>query len=118
MRVLARREKGTTVASLDDVRSEAILLELLDLLVGREDLRAGKTATAIAHDREHGTQYAATLRAYLDAFGNIPAAARRAGVHPNTFRYRLRRLIELAGLRLEDPEERIVAALQLRMQDR
>ena len=35
------------------------------------------------------------------------------GVHANTFRYRLRRLAEVAALDLDDPVERLVVQLQL-----
>jgi DNA-binding PucR family transcriptional regulator len=41
-------------------------------------------------------------------------AAARVNVHPNTFRYRLRRITELFDLDLSDPDERLVAELQLR----
>ncbi len=36
-------------------------------------------------------------------------------MHPNTFRYRLRRLAEVAQLDLSDPEARFAAMLQLRV---
>jgi DNA-binding PucR family transcriptional regulator len=36
-------------------------------------------------------------------------------VHPNTFRYRLHRIMELAGLDLEDPDERLAVELRLRL---
>jgi DNA-binding PucR family transcriptional regulator len=36
-------------------------------------------------------------------------------VHPNTFRYRLRRLAEIAGLDLSDPEAVFAAWLHLRL---
>jgi DNA-binding PucR family transcriptional regulator len=49
---------------------------------------------------------AATLRAYLDHRGNAPAMAEALHVHPQTVRYRLRRLRELFGDALEDPEAR------------
>ena len=45
----------------------------------------------------------------------MPGAAKRVFVHPNTFRYRLRRLTEISGLDLDDPLERLVAELQLRI---
>jgi DNA-binding PucR family transcriptional regulator len=38
-------------------------------------------------------------------------------VHPNTFRYRLRRITEVFGLDLGEPDERLVAELQLRFLD-
>ena len=44
-----------------------------------------------------------------------PAAAAPVYVHPNTFRYRLRRLAEVGGLDLADPDARFAAMLQLRL---
>src|SRR5690606_42147881 len=55
-----------------------------------------------------------SLAAYPDAFGDVIKAARAVNVHPNTLRYRLRRLGEISGLNLDDPDERLVAAIQLR----
>jgi DNA-binding PucR family transcriptional regulator len=66
-----------------------------------------------AHDAERGTDYIATLRAYLDSFGDIVGAAVAMHVHRNTFRYRLARLAEMVGLDLDDPDERLIAQLQL-----
>jgi hypothetical protein len=57
---------------------------------------------------------AATLRAWLDHQGNVPAAARELSVHPQTVRYRLRQLRELFGPALEDPAARFELALALR----
>jgi hypothetical protein len=34
-------------------------------------------------------------------------------VHPNTIRYRLRRVRKLTGIDLDDPDDRLVAWLQL-----
>ena len=53
--------------------------------------------------------------ANLDALGDVRLAADLVGVHPNTFRYRLRRLGALAGIDLDDPVERLVAHLQLHL---
>jgi len=57
---------------------------------------------------------AATLRAWLDHQGNVPAAARALGIHPQTVRYRLRRLRALLGDALDDPAVRFELALALR----
>lgn len=46
-----------------------------------------------------------TLRAWFDAGGDIPAAAQRLFVHPNTVRYRLRKLQAVTGCRIDDPRE-------------
>jgi DNA-binding transcriptional ArsR family regulator len=57
----------------------------------------------------------ATLRAYLDHPGQPQRIAQRLGVHPQTVRYRLRRLRELLGEdALEDPDRRFALALALR----
>ncbi len=55
-----------------------------------------------------------TLAAWLDQPGQIQAIAARLSVHPQTVRYRLRRLRELYGAALEDPDERLTLALGLR----
>jgi len=59
-----------------------------------------------------------TLRAWLDEPGQIGSIAGRLGVHPQTVRYRVRRLRELYGAALDDPEERLALALALRAEDR
>jgi DNA-binding PucR family transcriptional regulator len=47
--------------------------------------------------RGAGGELEATVECYLDAAGVLEAAARRLYVHPNTVRYRLRRVAELTG---------------------
>jgi sugar diacid utilization regulator len=102
-----------TVATVDDVRSRIVLLGLQDAASRQPELREGKVALLAELDAEKQTSYVDTLRAYLDHFGDVPTAAEAIHVHPNTFRYRLRRLVELADLNLDDPAERLVAHLQL-----
>jgi sugar diacid utilization regulator len=115
LRVLAGND-SRSVAHIEDVRSAGVLLALRDLAGVNDDLRKGKVRILADHDAAHGTAYVATLRAYLDALGEgIPVAAARLGVHPNTMRYRLRKIAELAALNLDDPDERVVTELQLRL---
>jgi DNA-binding PucR family transcriptional regulator len=52
-----------------------------------------------------------TFGAWLDHGGSADEAARRLYVHPNTVRYRLRRLEERTGRTLSDP--RHIAELSL-----
>lgn len=115
LRVLATDPKQRTLATPDEVRSQAILLELRELSAEAPSLLKGPIAGIVAYDAEHRSAYVLTLRAYLDAFGDVPRAAKAIDVHPNTFRYRLRRLTELFGLDLDDPEERLVIGLQSRL---
>jgi hypothetical protein len=115
LRALTAWRDERTVASIDDVRSRSILLELRDLAADRPHLSEGKLAALRAYDAAHGTPYVATLGAYLDTLGDVLAAAQHMGVHPNTFRYRLRRLVEVSGIDLDDPDERVVTELQFRL---
>lgn len=118
LEVLARREAAGGVVHIEDVRADAVLLELLELAAGHPGLLAGKLEDLFATDRDGEGGYAQTLRAYLDCRGNIAEAARRIGVHPNTLRYRVRRAAELSGIDFDDPQERFVVELQLRLRER
>jgi hypothetical protein len=107
-------DKGPRVARLADVHAEALLIELRDLAAAHGDRLTGPVARLSAYDAEHGTNLVETLRAWLDAFGDVAAASAAMFVHANTFRYRLRRLTELSGIDLTDQEQRFAAMLQLR----
>lgn len=118
LRVLAERADpaATAVAGQDDVAVEAALLQVLDRVepVWRETAD-GPVHRMLAHDAEHGTAFGATLSAYLAAFGDVGTAAAALTVHPNTLRYRLRRIRDLFGLDLADPAARLLADIGLRL---
>ncbi|EHR51342.1 hypothetical protein SacmaDRAFT_3108 [Saccharomonospora marina XMU15] len=116
LRVLRSQPGGRRrVARLADVHVEALVLELRDLVTARGDGPTGPVARLLDYDAEHGSDLVGTLRAWLDAFGDVTQAARKLRVHPNTFRYRLRRLAEVGEVDLGDPEARFAAMLQLRV---
>jgi hypothetical protein len=114
LRVLRAGTAGP-VARLEDVHVESLILELRDLVAARGDRPTGPVARLFAYDEEHDTNLVETLRAWLDAFGDVIAAAASLYIHPNTFRYRLRRLSDIGGLDLTDPESRFAAMVQLRV---
>ncbi|GAA1011570.1 PucR family transcriptional regulator [Acrocarpospora pleiomorpha] len=107
--------RGRRVARLSDVHVEALVLELRDLVAARGDGPTGPVARLHEYDEQHNAHLVETLRAWLDAFGDVIVAASRVYVHPNTFRYRLRRLAEVGGIDLADPDARFAAMLQLRV---
>jgi DNA-binding PucR family transcriptional regulator len=115
LRVLSQAGATRDVASIEDVRTEVTLLILQDAVEQNPDLVQGPVVDIATHDREKGSVYLETLREYLAAFGDIPIAAERLNVHPNTFRYRLRRLIDLFDVDLEDSDTRLLLHLQLRL---
>ena len=116
LRVLRSGPAGKRrVARLSDVHVESMVLELRDRVAGRGDAPSGPMAKLLAYDLEHNASLVETLAAWLDAFGDAVAAAAALHVHPNTFRYRLRRLAEVGELDLADPDARFGAMLQLRV---
>jgi hypothetical protein len=100
-------------ARLDDVYLEAVLDRLGEVLDGDDDRSYGPVARLVSYDAENGAELTGSLRAYLEAFGDVTQAAAAVHVHPNTFRYRLRRICEVSGLDLEDPRTRLAALVQL-----
>lgn len=112
VRVLARSPETRTAATLDEVRVPSILLEIGDVLVGRPDLRLPALDVIARHDADHSKSYVETLRALADAFWDVPLAARALGLHPNSLRYRMKRIEEISGLLLDNPRHRLVVSLQ------
>lgn len=62
---------------------------------------------------EAGPVLVETLAAYLESGGSVEAAARLLFVHPNTVRYRLRRITDLTGLNPTDPRDGYTLRLAL-----
>lgn len=110
-----RAGAGPRVAQEADVYVAALMLEVCDLIAARGDTPSGPVARLLDYDARHNTKLVETLDAWLNAFGDVPAAAAAVYVHPNTFRYRLRRLAEVGNLDLDDPEARFAALVQLRI---
>jgi DNA-binding PucR family transcriptional regulator len=54
-----------------------------------------------------------TVDAYLEVGGVLEACARKLFVHPNTVRYRLRRVAELTGRNANDPRDALVLRVAL-----
>ncbi|MEU6440202.1 helix-turn-helix domain-containing protein [Streptomyces sp. NPDC047046] len=114
LRVLSEREGLPEVAGEDDVRAALDALRVTDAVATLTPPPDATVRALLAHDEEHRTDLARTLAAYLDRFGDVPATAKLLAVHPNTLRYRLRRLQDLFGMDLADPDTRLVAELGLR----
>ncbi|MUL84262.1 MULTISPECIES: helix-turn-helix domain-containing protein [unclassified Mycolicibacterium] len=101
-------------APVYDEAWDDILLQRLRIAArsGRAPQR-GPVAELRAHDQAHGTQYAATLRAWLEAQGDLAEAGRALGVHENTIRYRLRKMADLTQLNLDDAHKRLAMMIEL-----
>jgi hypothetical protein len=112
VRALARRG-AVGCAGPDDVWATAGVLALADGVRDDPHWHRGPLVALRAHDARRGTDYVASVAAYLAAFGDVTAAARALDVHANTLRYRLARLPELVGLDLADPDQRLAASVAL-----
>ncbi len=116
-RVLDSAERHPVLAqvtSLAEARTTVLLDEIVTL-VGSDP----RLVDPRLHDlRARDPLLAETLRTYLDSFGDIAAAAQSLQVHPNTVRYRVRRIEKLLSTSLADPEVRLVFSLGLRVSER
>ena len=106
---------GRNVATIEQVRLSALLARFAEDAAKDRDIYQDKIEPLLESDRETGTAYISALRAYFNSFGDYTAAAAGLHVHPNTLRYRLRRAQEIAGVRLDDPEERLALMLLIRL---
>jgi hypothetical protein len=100
---------GVPVTPISAVRPKLLLRMALDAAAAVPELRGA--AAALSPD------LARSLSSYLDSFGDVAVAAAELHVHPNTLRYRLRRIKEL-GIDIDDPDERLLAMIQLRLAER
>ena len=118
LQVLAERGNLPAIAAIADVRSRTILLQLQEIIANDPRLSLEVLDQMAAYDADKGSQYLATLRAYLDASGDVPTASAQLFLHQNTFRHRMRRVAEIFGVDLDDPDERLALWLLLRTRGR
>lgn len=109
------RSTSTSVASVHDVRSRVTLLELGRVLRDSPRLLSLQAKQVLDLDARSGTDYAKTLRTYLDCARDSARAAALLSVHQNTLRYRLRRAAELFGIDLANPDDTLTLWLSLRV---
>ncbi|MDT5202579.1 MAG: hypothetical protein QOH34_4101, partial [Mycobacterium sp.] len=102
------------VTSLAEARTTVLLEEIVTMVGADERLVDPRVRDLQAHD----PVLVQTLRAYLDNFGDVAAAAQQLHVHPNTVRYRARRIEKLLSTSLADPDVRLLLSLGLRVLER
>lgn len=101
------------VTSLAEARTTVLLDEIVTLIGSDQRLVDPRLGELRARD----PVLVETLRAYLDSFGDVGLAAAWLQVHPNTVRYRVRRIEKLLAASLADPEVRLLFSLGLRVLD-
>ncbi len=108
----AERHPGTlaAVTSLAEARTTVLLDEIVTAIAADERLIDPRVRTL----RTDEPVLAETLGVYLDCFGDVATAAQHLHVHPNTVRYRIRRVEQLLGASLNEADVRLLLALSLR----
>lgn len=95
--------RGDRVVSLDTIGAYRLLLQVKR----PRELESFANATLgqmHGYDAEHGTKLGNTLQTYMDQRCNVATTSRLLHVHPNTVAYRRRRIEELLGVDLNDPQ--------------
>ncbi|MHB8507874.1 MAG: PucR family transcriptional regulator [Candidatus Dormibacteria bacterium] len=111
--VMTRHAVAFAVADLAQVRTLALLSRLADSAAADPVLRHGPRARLLAYDQRHGTDYLATLEAYLLTFGDASRAAGKLNVHFNTVNNRIRKIRAISGLNLQNDDERLLAIIEM-----
>lgn len=104
-------------------RDEPVCLvaDVAALLAVRRLRRQARTQLTLAdpvlslleHDERHGTDLAGTVAAWLRHDRDVRQTARALNLHPNSLRYRLRRIPEITAFRPTDPDHVLLAQLVL-----
>jgi DNA-binding PucR family transcriptional regulator len=101
------------VTALADAHTTVLLDEIITMVGADDRLVDPRVRDLQARD----PALVQTLRAYLDEFGDVASAAEQLHVHPNTVRYRIRRIETLLATSLADPDARLLLSLGLRVVD-
>ena len=102
------------VAMFDDLGVYRLLFHVSDSdeLRGFTDQILGPL---IDYDQRHGADLVRTLGSFLDNNGNLQATARNLNLHVNSVAYRMQRIAAIAGLDLEQSEDRLQAHVALKI---
>ncbi|MGW2861280.1 PucR family transcriptional regulator [Streptomyces sp. NPDC001205] len=106
------RRRGKRLVEHEDLAAGPVLPLLADDAV--RAFADGMLRALYEHDATGRGDLVASLRAWLSRHGQWDAAAADLGVHRHTLRYRIRRVEEILGRSLEDPDVRMELWLALK----
>ncbi|MER7984768.1 PucR family transcriptional regulator [Streptomyces noursei] len=106
------RRRGRALVEHEDVAAGSVLPLLADDAV--RAFADGLLRALRDHDATGRGDLVASLRAWLARHGQWDAAAADLGVHRHTLRYRMRRVEEILGRSLDDPDVRMELWLALK----
>ncbi|UGY93876.1 PucR family transcriptional regulator [Streptomyces gobiensis] len=106
------RRRGTVLVEHENVAAGSVLPLLADDAV--RAFADGILRPLREHDASGRGDLVASLQAWLNRHGQWDAAAADLGVHRHTLRYRMRRVEEILGRSLDDPDLRMELWLALK----
>ncbi|ARZ67568.1 PucR family transcriptional regulator [Streptomyces albireticuli] len=106
------RRRGRVLVEHEEVAAGSVLPLLADDAV--RAFADGLLRALYEHDATGRGDLVASLRAWLSRHGQWDAAAADLGVHRHTLRYRMRRVEEILGRSLDDPDVRMELWLALK----
>ncbi|MFI6704001.1 PucR family transcriptional regulator [Streptomyces sp. NPDC050509] len=106
------RRRGMALVEHEELAAGSILPLLADDAV--RAFAEGMLRALRDHDAKGRGDLVASLRAWLSRHGQWDAAAADLGVHRHTLRYRMRRVEEILGRSLDDPDVRMELWLALK----
>ncbi|MGH4001459.1 MAG: PucR family transcriptional regulator [Pseudonocardiaceae bacterium] len=112
---LAERRGWAGLTDGDDVQASWRLEQFREVALAHPALLSGPIKRLNSHDREHGTELVNTLRVYFRCVGDIKSVAKAMGLHVNTIRYRLNRAQEIGRFRMDNPDDRLLTELEVRL---
>lgn len=104
---------GDRVTTLADSRTSVLLGEIVDLVAAHPTLSDPRFAALLDYDARTESSMQASVECYLRHFGDVRDAAAELHVHPNTLRYRIKRVEEITETDLSDPAARLLMEIQL-----
>jgi len=113
-----RKLKGdrAVIASFDDLGSYGLLLGLQDTL-SLEVFYESVLGALREYDEESSSDLVRSLQGFLEANGHWGEAAERLYVHRHTLRYRMKRVEEITGRRLDSSQDRMEFWLALKARE-
>ncbi|MFF3248285.1 PucR family transcriptional regulator [Streptomyces sp. NPDC002870] len=106
------RRRGRALVEHEELAAGSVLPLLADDAV--RAFADGMLRALYEHDATGRGDLVASLRAWLSRHGQWDAAAADLGVHRHTLRYRMRRVEEILGRSLDDPDVRMELWLALK----
>jgi sugar diacid utilization regulator len=113
---LRRLGRAGTVSAFGDLGILRLLLQVPDLAELRS-FAADVLGKLSMHEQEHKSEYLTTLACYFRENNSPQRASRILHVHPNTVAYRVKRIEEITGLRLDNYTDRLIAQVSLEILD-